>query len=180
MITETGKNLSVLISTEVGKDWETFATWYSVHKNLPDAKIVIACQRNDQVLFQLYQWAQRLRVPLFYYNPGTTALEEAKRRDLVKDNMLMMFPLTLVTHSFDKKTLELLNAQREPVFVEAKESDELCCLVSYKKGCGKWLDTLKGCPFSSAAGLATIAMTANENRIIELWKKMCSLYKALI
>lgn len=62
--------------------------------------------------------------------------------------------------------------------VEAKEAEKLNSLVSCRKGCGKWIDTSKGCPFSCAAGLTSVEMTANENRIIELWKKMCSLYSA--
>lgn len=62
---------------------------------------------------------------------------------------------------------------------EANQTNLPSPLVTYRKGCGKWIDTLKGCPFSNAAGLASKAMTANENRIIELWKKMCSLYSAI-
>ena len=62
---------------------------------------------------------------------------------------------------------------------ESKEIEDVKCLISYKKGCGKWIDTLRGCPFSNAAGLALTTMTVNENRVIELWKKMCTLYSAL-
>jgi hypothetical protein len=68
----------------------------------------------------------------------------------------------------------------EPICVEAKECDEPSCLVSYQKGCGKWIDTSKGCPFSNAAGLALTTMTINENRVIDLWKKMCTLYSVLV
>jgi hypothetical protein len=67
----------------------------------------------------------------------------------------------------------------EKICVEAKETGELSSLVSYKKGCGRWIDTAKGCPFSSAGGLVTSEMTANETRIIELWKKMVPLYHAV-
>jgi hypothetical protein len=67
----------------------------------------------------------------------------------------------------------------EPLCVEAKDQ-EPSCLVSYAKGCGKWIDTAKGCPFSSAAAFVTPEMTANEHRIIELWKKMVPLYNAVV
>jgi hypothetical protein len=66
-----------------------------------------------------------------------------------------------------------------PLCMEA-HTNRLHWLVNHHKGCGKWIDTLRGCPFSSAAGLATTTMTVNENRIIELWKRMCPLYNALM
>ena len=69
MISETGKNLSVLILTEVGKDWETFATWYSIYKNLPNSNVSIICQRNEKAPFVLFQWAKRLKIPLLLTNP---------------------------------------------------------------------------------------------------------------
>ena len=62
---------------------------------------------------------------------------------------------------------------------EAKETEKLASLVNYRKGCGKWIDTSKGCPFSSAAGLVATEMTVNENRIIELWQRMCSMFSAI-
>lgn len=61
---------------------------------------------------------------------------------------------------------------------EAKETDEPTSIVSYKNGCGRWIDRLKGCPFSNAAGLASDDMTVNEHRIIETWKRLVPLYNA--
>jgi hypothetical protein len=73
-----------------------------------------------------------------------------------------------------------LDKSDRPVEVEAKESNDPECFVSYKKGCGKWINTAKGCPFSSASGLISDNMTINERRVIELWKKMVNLYNASI
>lgn len=72
----------------------------------------------------------------------------------------------------DAKTLEI-----NEFCHEAKETETLSSIVSYQKGCGKWIHKLKGCPFSNAAGLVTSDMTVNEIRIIDLWKRMCQLYK---
>ena len=67
----------------------------------------------------------------------------------------------------------------EPLCVDAKASS-LCSLVDYRKGCGKWINTAKGCPFSSAGGLMEVDMTANEHRVINLWKKMTTLFNAVM
>jgi hypothetical protein len=63
--------------------------------------------------------------------------------------------------------------------VEVKEKSEIHPIGSYKKGCGRWIDKLKGCPFSNAAGLATEDMTINEFLVIDSWKKMTPLYQAI-
>lgn len=221
MITETGKNLSVLIVTETGKDWETFGTWYSIFKNLPDANIAMTIQRNKKAPFMFYQWAKRLRIPLFHdramshiiVNNYLDYARRAQQKKMVGDNILVIEPLVMAIDVFDQKILDLINS--EDIFLdtdnntlfmsnpnidkilneigledkqlpttkfcmEAKGTEILAPLVSYQKGCGKWIDKSKGCPFSSAAGLTSPKMTVNENRIIELWKKMCSLYSAVV
>lgn len=68
----------------------------------------------------------------------------------------------------------------EKLCVEAKSSNILHPLVCYKKGCGRWIDTAKGCPFSNAGGLINSELTANETRVIKLWKKMVPLYHAVV
>lgn len=74
---------------------------------------------------------------------------------------------------------KLLNDSREVALcVEANEVNLLSSIVSYKKGCGRWINKLRGCPFSNAAGLASIEMTQNEHHIINMWKQMTSLYEA--
>lgn len=69
---------------------------------------------------------------------------------------------------------------KEKIIFEAKETNILKSFVSYKKGCGRWINKAKGCPFSNAGGLVTPEMTANESKIIELWKKMVPLYNAVV
>lgn len=210
MITETGKNLNVLITTEPGKDWETFGTWYSIFKNIPEATIRITCQRNGKTPFQLFQWAKKVDVPVLHHAPfsedRTLNRLNAIKLSGFKENVLVLEPLVIVTETLDPKITEdttfdvnawfirnesideiindyVLDEKESPtgesICVEAKECEDTSCLVSYKKGCGRWIDTSKGCPFSNAAGLALTTMTINEHRVIELWKKMCPLYSAL-
>lgn len=223
MITETGKNLSVLIATSPGRDWEAFATWYSFWKNLPDASVSLLVVRNGSTPFMMYQWAKRLNVRIETMNGPPESDDRpvhilsgahkmvAKRQESTA--VMIVDPLVVATDLLDGKTLTRLNESftilddhvwymknpdyrvmiddwyltgwrptraEESLVAEAKETREPACLVSYKKGCGRWIDTAVGCPFSSAGGLVADDMTANEHRVIELWKKMVTLYSAVI
>jgi len=73
---------------------------------------------------------------------------------------------------------ELSHVQKTTICREAK-SEEPHSIVSYRKGCGRWIDKMKGCPYSSAGGLIEEIMTVNESRIISLWEKMVCLYSSV-
>lgn len=213
---EFGRDLSVVIITETGKDWETFATWYSIFKNLPEAGISIISLRNKETPFCLYQWTKRLNIPVSYQNCFTDGDKIANKLNALQkitfeEQMLVLEPLVVATTPLETNLINLFKNNdfcidinvwfmRKPnisnlldqyfleenqfkpnatLSIEAKESESPGCFVSYKKGCGKWINTLRGCPLSNAAGLVTPAMTVNENRVIDLWKRMCSLYSAI-
>ncbi len=101
----------------------------------------------------------------FYINENIVFLKNKNIKNIIDEYFL------------EEKTPSMSS---ETICFEAKELEIPCSLVSYKKGCGRWIDTSKGCPFSSAGGLVTLEMTANETRVIELWKKMVPLYHAVI
>lgn len=222
MITDIGGNLTVLIVTETGQDWQTFATWYSVFRNLPDAKVAILIHRNGNSPFAYYQWAKRLKIKTIRTWPfdkdGSEelnwlgAIKTAQESKSVQGSLLVIKPFVMVLEPFDHKFLNRLNSSKaiidenvwflndinaaelldryvledlelntttDKICFEAKETDLPVVLVSYKKGCGRWIDTAKGCPFSSAGGLITNDMTSNEVRVNELWQKMVPLYNAV-
>ena len=216
MLTEYGKNLSVLIITEPGQDWQTFATWYSVFKNLPESNVAIASIRNNETPFQLFQWTKRLNIPLFYRKAFSDqkplnvldCILEGRRRKLLGQNILVMESLTMVLEPITKYLKsddvliddsvwllknpdvdDLMNecTLSETTFKhynislcpEVREAENLETFVSCKKGCGRWIHNMKGCPFSNAAGMVSEKMTINENRVIELWKRLCSLYSVV-
>lgn len=137
-----------------------------------------------------------------FANKMGLALKAKNKRHFHGDGLLILTPQTMLLkslptienlqadeHSAFVKHLDdfeplindrmLNNFQLEnPLCVEAKETDRLSPVVSYKKGCGRWVNTLRGCPFSNAAGLALVDMTANEYHIFDMWKQMVSLYEA--
>lgn len=210
MITETGDNLHVLIVTEIDQDWQAFATWYSVYKNIPNATVEIACvrNRNKTTPFQCFQWCKRLSVPIFYTTPHLD--EYMTRLSLIPSSVLcktvlIMPSLTMFVDVLDQKLINEANSNESffwsdkniwifkgltreticndpsprEIVKEAKETEDLWSLVDCQKGCGKWIPSLRGCPLSNAGGLISEEMTVNENRIIELWKRMVALYSAV-
>jgi hypothetical protein len=223
MILETGKNLSVLIVTEADMNWQTFATWYSFFKNLPDAKIGIFCHRSDSAPFMYFQWAKRLGIkrinawPFSEEGPELLnwleCVRSSEAQELVTQPVLVVKPYVMALNLLDKTTLSRFNSEgiwvnqnacfinkknvkdlinqyylenkefnisQEKICFEAKEEDVPRSLVCYNKGCGRWIDKAKGCPFSNAGGLITAEMTANETKIIDLWNKMVPLYHAVV
>ena len=67
-ITQTGKNLSILICTDYSFlfNWMSFAAWYSVSKNLPEAKVTIVSARNS-INLQLYKWVNKIDAKFFLH-----------------------------------------------------------------------------------------------------------------
>lgn len=223
MISSTGRNLSVLIISETGMDWQTFATWYSFYKNLPDAKLSLYCHRNSDFSFVYFQWAKRLKIPCMKAKPYAEggseyinwlgALKNAQDSGLSQQPVLIVRPYVMAIDAISNRLLkkfqtkkawkddyvlyvneqnideliykyyiedDVIESPEEKICYDAKLSTDLHSLVSYQKGCGRWIDTAKGCPFSSAGGLITSELTANETRVIELWKKMVPLYQAVV
>ena len=216
MITETGEGLNVLITTDPEKDWQTFSTWYSFWKNLPDANITIAVRRNGRCPLRSLQWTKRLKVrtvwhpsfdisaddgeinrldavakcgiehSLLVVKPLVVSLsppQELDSRDLWidEDAWWMSSPQKQSSALMDKLLLEGESLAREENALchSAKDTNEPQWLVTYTKGCGRWIDTSTGCPFSNASGLVSATMTVNERKIIEMWRKMVPLYQAV-
>lgn len=90
-----------------------------------------------------------------------------------KDQIMDIWSNHELTDTFDE------TVSRQKICYDARE-ENINCLCSFRKGCGKWIHTMKGCPFSSAGGMIAETMTVNELRIIELWRKMVPLYSAVL
>lgn len=222
MITKFGDNLHVLLIPNINEDWEIFASWYSVNKNLPYASVSLVYNMKEDITpFQIFQWAKRLEIStcgLLDQNDDIlniiSALYQTVRK--VKKTILILSSLNMVLKPLTSDYLEIINnnkgltwdqngvgictmsikdledawnkhvltgsipnLQTLNLITEANETDEPKSLVSYKKGCGKWIHKKIGCPFSSAGGLINEVMTVNEQKIVELWRKMVPLYSSI-
>lgn len=58
---ESGIGLSVLICTAYKHhfNWMTYSNWYSVYKNLPNAKVAITCPRSPKIDNYFYHWVYK-------------------------------------------------------------------------------------------------------------------------
>jgi len=223
MISELGDNLTILLVANVGDDWQAFAAWYSIQKNLPYAKCVLAYIRHaDLTPFQLFQWSKRLGLKSF----GVTSRKQGVLADQLlclssfKQPCLLLPATCMVLSPLSEDLLTMMNSDEpfvldetvdiaQPMFSkllpgkissyydslilthslpafksmkmswQAKVEQEPYSIIDYSKGCGKWIHTMRGCPFSSAGGLLEEIMTINEHRIINLWKKMVCLYSSV-
>jgi hypothetical protein len=169
---DTGDGLNIVCKTGYSfhDDWMTFACWYSILKSLPDAKFSIFCPSVDS--HGLYfQWAPRCRVNFSTILPTNTPL-------------LIVPPLAMAVRSLDQKCVDLLS---EIHFVELDgrlcgdvKDDTFLPFVHYQNGCGKfvvseWINKAE-CPFPWAERFMTHTATANEVRVLKLWKQLHPLY----
>lgn len=117
-ITCTGDNLKFIISCDYcpHHDWMTFATWYSIYKNIPDAECMVLCSRAfpcDRILFN---WPFRCNIRFFQHeNLGDKKLNKfyaaysAIQLGYVTQPFFVIDPLKLCVRNFSKKTISILN-----------------------------------------------------------------------
>lgn len=89
-----------------------------------------------------------------------------------------------VLNAIDKYFLEKLDLLPSETWICSNAQSTTNSLVCYEKGCGrfvtsKWIDKIKGCPFGKASRFKTDSLSVNEKRILDLWKKLAPLYKAI-
>jgi hypothetical protein len=65
MVDEFGHGLKVVISCKgiLEHDWMSFVCWYAFMKNLPDARYLFICERNDTI----FTWPYKFKVKMAYY-----------------------------------------------------------------------------------------------------------------
>lgn len=125
-ITNIGNNLNVLISCEytLHDDWQTFATWYSIYKNLPDAEVSILCARDFPGNYSPFRWPTRAAVKFFQHEnleqniPNVKKLNQlfgtylAIREGLVKMPLLVTDCRQMCVRALSPNTVEAINGTR--------------------------------------------------------------------
>jgi hypothetical protein len=176
MISSLGGGLNILISCDysVCHNWMAYLCWYSINKNLPDAKVFITCCRNN-VNCNLFSWTKKVNVPFRMYNGEYKLKNSAGFADIP---MLILPPDVVAIRDFEESGLDP-NVIKDVCFVDntslicdAKE-EEFCVFASYSNGWGKfvtseWINR-SGCPLLGSNFKDPI-MTFNEVRISDLWK----------
>lgn len=188
-VSNIGNNLNILITCSYAPhyDWMTFLCWYSLTKNLPDAKIYIACNRN-QIKQQWFSWINKCKIPFILHKVMSPEDQiEYAIHDKKIDLPILIVPAEYICiKEFDdnfafegKQQLE----QAKDLFGNCK-NENIYSFVEYKSGWGKfntdaWINK-PDCPFMTNLKYISGDMTANEIRIGQLWSKAASLYKGLL
>lgn len=162
---KTGSGITFIIKCEAtaNQNWMAFASWYSINKNLPDAKVVVAVERSDASP-ELFRWVRKCGGTLVRYKGTIPKVEGDKIIEI-------------------KPTIMALRTFRDEEIVAAKSSKQ-ATLVDYSEGVGcfvaaEWIDKVL-LPFPRATRRwATDTMSVNEVAILELWQKCGPLYEAL-
>ena len=160
MITSTGDNLNVTIqcSNTHHDSWMAYASWYSMQKNIPDAKVWVNLRRSNEVQ-DYFNWARKRQV--------LGAAETG----------LMVLVNCMAVRELDHQTLESLHISKVDEMLRWHYcvdicSDEITPFVSYANFgnfvLSEWINK-KECPFVKTKKLESNSI--NEKKVIELWKK---------
>ena len=172
-ISKTGDNLAVVIN--IDKDpfepWMAFCSWYSIVKNLPDAKVFILA-RGDFIKSDIVSnWAKRCKINFSQYN-------DQNYLNVAKTKFSRHFEKTLFINS-DVMAVDTYLGDK----ITSSKSNEQSTFVSYLDGVGNFV--LAECinknvlPFGAISrSFISSEMSVNESRIIKLWEKAEKLYKA--
>lgn len=184
VISDTGKNLSICIGCDYSPhfNWMTFLCWYSIQKNIPDAKVYISCFRKN-FSYEYFNWTKRCKIPF-----SMTSNEDWEKRIKNSDEKTLyisgnnvcvsdLFEFNSINDVFMNKKI----ANGDDFFSGDCKEDKNYLFVTYKNGWGSfvlsnWINK-NGSPFFEKSNFKYGSMTINEMRINKLWVSAASLFK---
>ena len=169
-ITSTGDGLTIVICCQYYKihDWMAFASWYSINKNLPDAKVVVLIERT-KTTESLFNWTHRFHVKALQHQPShLDSLSIAAINNLIDSNTICM--------------------KINPTVMAVREYEDLDCgiadvkldipatFVDYSNGCGKfvideWIDKGSSPLDRATKRFVKEKMSINELKVLKLWEQ---------
>lgn len=191
-ISSTGDGLNILIHCNYtnADNWMAFVSWHSIYRNLPEAKVFVACNRT-KMQSRLFSWTKRCRVPFELHK--TVSLDEWVQHILDKE--FLGKPLVIITpdvvavrdfeeSGFDTPLLQgVMQVKEVPDLCCAAKEEKPCVFVTYSEGWGRfvtasWINRLD-CPLASGNRFAQGVLTANEVRIGRLWSAVTPLFQTV-
>ncbi len=176
-VTPTGKNLNIFISCkyEPAADWMTYASWYSIFKNIPDAEVALFVEKTG-VTRHLFAWTYQCRLRCRSVLPdieGPTLI--------INDDVMAVRPLD-ETWLIKLDEVTILKLDNFYGLCSEAKSSEVTTFVTYKGGCGnfvlpEWIDKER-CPFAYAQHFLA-SDTSNEQRVFDLWERANLTYSVL-
>lgn len=191
-ISPTGDGLNVLIACDYvpHHSWMAFLCWYSLTKNLPDAKVGIACHRR-LMKHNLYDWCRKCKVPFLLHKAEEDQAAVALQLKLVATPLLVVPPDSVCLRDFEEGGFSPDAIGQDRIYrleeaaglsCDCKEENP-CVFVRYAEGWGKfvtasWIHKL-ACPFVTDKRYLYGSMTANELRIGKLWSAVAPLFQTV-
>jgi hypothetical protein len=191
-ISPTGEGLNILIACDYVPHhaWMSFLCWYSITKNLPDAKITVACHRR-LMKHRLYDWTRQCKVPFVLHKADADQAQVALELKNASLPLLVVPPDTVCVRDFEESGFSPNVISEEKVYrledvggllCDCKE-EKPCPFVRYTEGWGKfvtasWIHRLD-CPFVSDRRYIYGSMTANELRIGKFWSAVTHLFQTV-
>lgn len=187
-----GKGLSIVISCDfvVHHDWMSFLAFWSMKKNLPDAKMALACRRLAQA--DIFNWARKCSVPLIFHNYETK--EEIKdlilknKKSKLTEPLLMISPNMAFLRDFEEAGFDTqgfrnnFDAEKIDGLVSEAKSQNTTVCCDYSGGWGnfvtnEWINK-QSIPLSGVNFSAGI-MSPNERRLAALWESATNMYQSI-
>lgn len=184
MISATGKGLNILISCDHTPEhnWMSYLCWYSILKNLSDAKVSI-CSRRINVSGNFFIWTKKVNIPFKMYNG------EYEPKNVFGQNSLLIIPPHVVAlRDFDEAGIDP-ELKEDPCFLENTNflkdavTNDFCVFCSYLKGWGnfvasEWINNIT-CPLLIFKKFSKSNMTINEKRIEKIWNNSIPLFQRI-
>lgn len=170
-ITASGEGLGFLLVCEPIPihHWMSFACWYSIKKNLPDAQVLMICDLQP-VTRNLFNWTHRCRVKLIRQRLNN--LEEIAEEKMKGKRSVVISPYVMAIRDYNEQLFG-------PV---PSRSEQFATLTDCEGGCGKfvtanWIDRLSP-PFLHVKSLRSDDITVNEIKVFQIWESCNWLYTA--
>lgn len=155
----TGINLELAIKCQNNfvDNWMAYSFWYSIEKNLPDAKIVFVLENSIGSL-DYFKWVHRFKI----------------KTSKFPNNFECLHPPSIISvRHFDNNYLG----------PSSSKSENMTCLVDYSEGVGnfnksKWINS-KRAPFAFTKVIKKDCTTVNEFSILKMWDSCLKSYNLL-
>jgi hypothetical protein len=146
----------------------SFASWYSIFKNIPDAAVAVCLIRGKPVV-DSFIWPYKCKVSFFQCKEDADPFECVNFGERKKISL--------------NSSVVAVRSYEGNLDISSTKSDELTTFVDYSEGCGnfvmsEWINRLDA-PFGKTVMLKNDNMTANEIAVFKLWERMHSFYASL-
>jgi len=171
MVDELGLGITVVAEADYTflDEWQAFACWFSVKRNMPDASFCVELskgrRRGDK---QLYQWARRA---------GATVV--SRHQDRVPTIRVPCH--SALIRPYEPEMVEGMRGCVRPLVKEARSEGWYYWVDASECGLfrrSEWLDRAD-CPLYMADRFATPDLTVSEEKVLRLWGQASSLFVAI-